>query len=212
MKYNITPVDKMLMTKIQKGKRDLIEDLDRNITNQELCLDEFIKGINECDNKNLPNTKAVWNLSALINIISLDLKVIQRDLYASHNNWTQRYFIRQAYLLIYEFFNTYYSQQKEFYEIVNNKLNISSLDTDKEKVIKGFREYKKKHDKTFYSIRNNTIGHREKDIVKQVEYIEQLNFATAIEIMLEFDQLLNQTGDYFQKIIDAGLKDIDLLQ
>lgn len=212
MKYNITSVDKILMAKIQKGKRSLIEDLDRNIANQELCLDEFIKGINECDKNNLHKTKAVWNLSALVNIISLDLKVIQRDLYASNNNWTQRYFIRQAYLLIYEFFNTYYSQQKEFYEIVNNKLNISSFDADKEMVIKGFREYKKKHEKTFYSIRNNTIGHREKDIVKQVEYIELLNFSTAIEIMLEFDQLLNQTGEYFQKIIDAGLKEIDILQ
>ncbi|MEG2013871.1 MAG: hypothetical protein RR063_11820, partial [Anaerovoracaceae bacterium] len=88
------------MSKIQKGKRALIEDLDKNIAIQELCLDEFIKGIKECDKKSLLNTKVIWNLSALINIISLDLKIIQRDLYASNNNWTQRYFIRQAYLLI----------------------------------------------------------------------------------------------------------------
>lgn len=212
MKYNKNSTDICLMNNIRCDKGSLIKDLEQNIINQQLCLDQFIAGINECNKKGLENTKVIWNLSALINIISLDLKVIQRALYQSTDDWSQRYYIRQAYLLIYEFFNTYYSKQKEFYEIINNKLNISSLQKEKECVIDKLRNYRKQHEKTFYNIRVKTVAHREGDIMVQVEYIENLNFSESINIMLEFDEILNDLGHLFQQIIKLGLNDIDLLK
>lgn len=212
MKYNKNNTDVYLMSSIRCNNGSVIKDLGKNILNQQLCLDQFIIGINECNKKGLENTKVIWNLSALINIISLDLKVIQRALYESTDDWSQRYYIRQAYLLIYEFFKTYYSKQKEFYEVINNKLNISTLQKEKECVIDKLRNYKKKYEKTFYGIRNKTVAHREGDIMVQIEYIENLNFSESIEIMLEFDEIINNLGSLFQQIINLGLKDIDLLK
>ena len=134
-------------------------DIAKNILIQQATLDEFIKGLIECDKKGLINTKVVWNLSAFVNIISLDLKIITRDLALAEDDWSQRHYIRQAYLLIYEFYKTYNSEQ-DFYILINEKLDISELNTEKQLVIKLLRDYKKKYEKTFLTIRKNTIGHR----------------------------------------------------
>lgn len=96
-------VDKMLMQKLSDSRQLVQNDLDQSIRNHELCMDQFVFGIQQCEKKGLRNTKLIWNMSALINIISMDLKIIQRDLYFSKDLWAQRYYIRQAYLLIYEF-------------------------------------------------------------------------------------------------------------
>jgi len=125
MNYRKNGVDRNLMLKMKGYGKQLTADIANNITNQQLTLDEFIKGIKECDIKSLPNTKIVWNLSAFVNIISIDLKIITRDLALAEDDWSQRHYIRQAYLLIYEFYKTYYAEQKDYYILINEKLDIT---------------------------------------------------------------------------------------
>lgn len=151
-------------------------------------------------------------MSALINIISMDLKILQRDLYFSVNSWAQRYYIRQAYLLIYEFFKSYYSEQKDFYEVINTKLDVSLLEKEKNSVICELREYRKKYEKIFYNVRNAVIAHRDVNVLTQIEVIENLNFSEAIEIILKFNEILNMLGTFFERVIGLGMKDIDLMK
>ena len=212
MNYRVSMVDKMLMQKLSDSRQLVQNDLDQSIRNHELCMDQFVFGIQQCEKKGLRNTKLIWNMSALINIISMDLKIIQRDLYFSKDFWAQRYYIRQAYLLIYEFFKSYYSEQKDFYEVINTKLDISLFVAEKDSIIKDLREYRKKYEKVFYNVRNAAVAHREVNIMAQIEVIENLNFSEAIEIILKFNELLNSLGSFLKKVIDLGLKDIDLLK
>lgn len=208
MNYRKTGVDKNLMLKMKGFEKQLSTDIANNITNQQLTLDEFIKGIKECDIKSLPNTKIVWNLSAFVNIISIDLKIITRDLALAEDDWSQRHYIRQAYLLIHEFYKTYYAEQKSYYILINEKLNITELNVEKQEVVKSLREYKKQYEKTFYAIRNTTIAHRDQDVMHQVEMIENLNYSEAIEIIINFDTILNQLGKFMQKVIAIGMANL----
>lgn len=212
IKYNKSFADVVLMSRFSSNKSVISENLNKNIMKQLQCLDEFIKGIGECDKKNLPNTKVIWNISAFVNITSIDLKTTQRDLYASTNDWVQRYYIRQAYLLMYEFFKTYYSENKEFHIIVSTKLDVSSMQAEKSEVVRLVRDFRKKHEKTLEVIRHNTIAHRNGEVALQIKYIEELNLSDSISIMVEFDNMLNMLGAYLNKVIKAGLKDIDLLK
>ena len=210
--YNISTTDLLLMNNIKKEKSSLVATLNKNIKEQLLCLDEFIKGMTECDKKELPNTRVIWNLSAFVNIESIELKTIQRDLYASTSDWEQRHYIRQAYLLMHEFFRTYHSENKGFHHIISEKLDVSNLQNEKANVVCLIRDFKKKHEKILEEIRHNTIAHRNGDVSLQVKYIENLNFSESISIMLEFDRILNALGAYLQKVINAGLNDIGLLK
>jgi hypothetical protein len=205
MNYRKNGVDRNLMLKMKGYGKQLTADIANNITNQQLTLDEFIKGIKECDIKSLPNTKIVWNLSAFVNIISIDLKIITRDLALAEDDWSQRHYIRQAYLLIYEFYKTYYAEQKDYYILINEKLDITELNAEKHEIIISLREYKKQYEKIFYAIRNTTIAHRNQDVLLQVEMIENLNYSEAIEIIIKFDTILNQLGRFMQNVIAIGI-------
>lgn len=207
MNYSKSEDDSYLMSMMKNYGTQLKMDIAKNVLIQQATLDEFVKGLIECDNKGLKNTKVVWNLSAFVNIISLDLKIITRDLALAEDDWSQRHYIRQAYLLIYEFYKTYHSEQ-DFYILINEKLDISELNTEKQSVIKQLRDYKKKYEETFRSIRKNTIGHRNHDVMLQIELIENLNYSEAIEIITNFDTILNQLGAFMQKIINLGLDNI----
>lgn len=196
------------MSKMKEYGKQLSKDIAKNIAYQQTTLDEFVKGINECDKKELRNTKIIWNLSAFVNIISIDLKIITRDLVLAEDDWTQRHYIRQAYLLIYEFYNTYYNEQKDYYVLINEKLNIIELDFQKNDVVKLLREFKKQYEKTFRVIRNTTIAHRDKDVMLQIEMIENLNYSDAIEIILKFDTIINKLGGFMQRVIAIGIADL----
>lgn len=167
--------------------------------------------MNECDNKHLPNTKVVWNLSAFVNIISIDLKIIARDLVLEEDDWIQRHYIRQAYLLIYEFYNTYYKGQKEYYVLINEKLNINELNSQKEKVISHLKTYKKTNEDTFKALRNATIAHRDKNVMLQIKMIENLNYSEAIAIINEFDSILNEIGEFMHGVIKIGMENLSKL-
>jgi len=205
MNFRKTGVDAQLMPKMKAYGNQLSNDIAKNIITQQATLDEFIKGVKECDNKGFINTKVIWNLSAFINIISIDLKIITRDLALAEDDWCQRHYIRQAYLLIYEFYKTYYSEQKDFYILVNEKLNIDKLEVQRQEIIRSLREYKKQYEKTFCTIRNTTIAHRNINVLLQVEMIEELNYSEALEIIMAFDNNLNHLGQFMQKVIDIGM-------
>lgn len=208
MNYKKTNVDNLLMDKMKIYKHQFEKDIADNINRQIITLDEFLKGLNECDKKGLQDTKIIWNLSGFINITSIDLKIIYRDLAIEENDWSQRYYIRQAYLLIYEFYSTYYSEQKDFYIMINKKLNISMLNEEKQNVIKLLREYKKQYERYFYTVRNNTIAHRDINIKEQISMIENLNYSEAMEIISNFDKILNQLGAFMQKVIKIDIDNL----
>jgi len=208
MNFKKNGVDSILMPKMKEYGKQLSIDIAKNIAYQQATLDEFVIGMNECDKKGLINTKIVWNLSAFVNIISIDLKIITRDLALAEDDWSQRHYIRQAYLLIYEFYYTYYNEQKDYYILINEKLNILELDSQKKEVVLELREYKKQNEKTFHIIRNKTIAHRDKDVMLQIEMIENLNYSEAIDLITKFDSILNKLGGFMQGVIAIGMDNL----
>lgn len=205
MNFRKTGEDAQLMPRMKEYGNQLSNQIAENVITQQTILDQLIIGVKECNSKGLKNTKVIWNLSAFISIISIDLKIIMRDLALAEDDWCQRHYIRQAYLLIYEFYKTYYSEQKDFYVLVNEKLNIDKLEVQRQEIIRSLREYKKQYEKTFCTIRNTTIAHRNINVLLQVEMIEELNYSEAFEIIVAFDNNLNQLKQFMHKVIDIGM-------
>ena len=136
MNYRVSMVDKMLMQKLSDSRQLVQNDLDQSIRNHELCMDQFVFGI--------------------------------------------------------QHFKSYYSEQKDFYEVINTKLDISLFVAEKDSIIKDLREYRKKYEKVFYNVRNAAVAHRDVNVMAQIEVIENLNFSEAIEIILKFNELLSE--------------------
>lgn len=211
MNYAKTGVDLHLEPLINQNSADLSNQLMERIIYQQDCNDEFVKQLVLCEEKKLPKTKVIINIAAFINLISIDLKTISRDLILSKDEWCKRHYIRQSHLLIYEFNNTYNLLQKDFIAHITSTLNINHLEHERLENASLLREYNKKYKNLFYSIRNNTIAHREADIVSQVRLIEGLIFSDSVEAITKFDVILNKMGSYFGEVIKEELKRIGVI-
>jgi len=202
-----------LERKINKQKKEINDSFQKNIESQERMLDFFIVGINHADFNKFKDTRLIWNISGFINIVSLDLKVIGRDLTFAENEWQKRYYARQACLLIYESFNDIFGLLgKDFKELFCTKINDDQLDEIIKSIKSELNQFKDKYIAKIKVIRHNAIGHRDNDILKQIEQINSISWSESIEIVSCFDRILNELGIVFQELIDYGLKEFDELK
>ncbi len=213
MNYKREGTDIFLERKVKNGKKSLQKTFAQNFDTQSKTLDQFIKGINHARFNNFGNTKVIWNIAGFINIISFDLKIVSRDLTISETQWEKRYYIRQASLLIYEAINDIFDLLgKDFKQILIKELDTKDIDDKLIDVRKELNTYKTQYFETLKEIRNNSIAHRDNDIFKQIEIIENLSWSDSIEMVTGFDKILSQLGAVMQKIINQGLKDLNELK
>lgn len=209
MEYKKELVDYFLKDDIEKSKEELKKLFDDNIQYQEKTLRELKRGLSECKKKKLKNHEIIWNVSALINKTSIDMKITVKNLVISQTEWEERKNIRDFFLIIYEFFNTYDQLQKEFV-ILFKKLKDGFLEPEKAVIDVLVRNFRKRHDSLLRQIRHNTIAHGYKDLTSQIKLIENLSLFISVEIVIEFDTILNELGNLYSRMMKESLNDISL--
>ncbi|MEG1567810.1 MAG: hypothetical protein RR347_09015 [Anaerovoracaceae bacterium] len=167
-----------------------------------------VKGIiNEYKPKKLAfeENVLVWNISGYITLISIDVKTMQKGLYSATSEWDRRFFARQSYLIMYDAPNQIKQQLKKLIERDGYKSFLAELKEAQKDLEKFVVEYGKYID----TVRNNTVGHKDEKVIKQLEIIENIEWSTTIDTTNQFETLINGLGSLLQKMIDAGIKNLD---
>ncbi len=204
MNYNNTEKDRILIGNLLTIKDSLSKDLDKNINNQTSTLEIIVSELYKLKKDESPIFYEIFNLAALINMSSIDYIITLKNLYFAENDWDRRYYIRQGYLIVFEFFKTYYSNNKSF-SILRNLINESSLLNIEKEISIDLRFFKKANEDILEKIRNSTIAHREKNALFQIDLIEKLNYSDSITILLTFYEIILKLGNYNQLLINYSL-------
>lgn len=176
---------------IENG-RDELNHIDR--LNSYNNLIDQLKKINpkSIDHIELIAFKDLLNLGALLSIARLDMLMITTQLYLSKHRSQQLFYSKHAYLVIYETFTNLKAKQKNIksYAMGTNKeINIQH-DQAFKNWSKFINEYKVQTN--VKEIRNNIIGHIEKDFTIWHKTALSLDHIYTLQMIVSFMNSLNQ--------------------
>ncbi|WRQ32046.1 hypothetical protein U5907_05545 [Bacteroidales bacterium MB20-C3-3] len=146
----------------------------------------------------------IWNISGYITLISIDIKKIQKGLYSATSEWDKRFFARQSYLIMYDAPNQIIRQIKKLIE----RKGYKSFYTDLTKAQKDLEKFVRENWEYINVVRNNTAGHKDEKVIKQLNVIENIEWAVTIETTNQFEKQIIQLGNLLQKMIKAGIDNL----
>jgi hypothetical protein len=211
--YNTTDYDKALEAELSKDKEVILSAYQRNFSIQEESLEQIVIGIEHTEYNKFKDTKLIWNIAGNISIISYDLKIIVRDLSFASSEWQKRHYARQACLLIHESLEDLFRLLgKEFVELTKNRLNITELQTDLKNIRTSLNDFKTVYSEDLRNIRNYVTAHRDKELLKQVYIIKQINWSQCLDMTLKFNKILEKLGIFLNALVKKGLKELSELK
>jgi len=211
--YNKSSFDKDLENLISKDRANLMSIYDTNFQTQEQTFSLIVDSIEHAEFNNFNDNKLIWNIAGFINIISYDLKIIARDLTLAQTEWQKRHYARHACLIIYESIDSLFQLLgKDFRDLTQNRLNILELEEMLTEIREDLKLFKKNYSKKLYEIRNVAVAHRNNEVLKQVRIIKQISWNDTIQMISQFDNILNKLGAFCQSLINKGLSDLTELK
>lgn len=211
--YNKNSFDKDLENLISKDRANLMSIYDTNFQTQEQTFSLIVDSIEHAEFNNFNDNKLIWNIAGFINIISYDLKIIARDLTLAQTEWQKRHYARHACLIIYESIDSLFQLLgKDFRDLTQKRLNILELEEMLTEIREDLKLFKTNYSKKLYEIRNVAVAHRNNEVLKQVRIIKQINWNDTIQMISQFDNILNKLGAFCQSLINKGLRDLTELK
>lgn len=211
--YNTNSVDRDLEDLIAKDKSNMAETYEKNFQTQEHTLSVIVNGIKHAKLNSFKDSEIIWNISGYVNIISYDLKIITQDITFATGEWQKRHYIRQACLIIYESIDDLFNLLgKDFKDLTKNRLNITEFEADLTEIRKNLNIFKSSYSEILNKIRNVSIAHRDNEVLKQIEIIQQINWSNSIGMIMQYDVVLNDLGRFLQKLINKSLSDLNELK
>lgn len=208
-----TATDKLLEDNIKANKLTLIKSFENNFKIQESTLELFVNGIKHSDSNRFYDTKLIWNIAGFINIVSYDIKIIGKDLTFAESEYQKRLYCRIASLIIYEAINDIFELLgRDFNKLFTVKILNKEIEQQLKIIKQNLNQYKSTNFEKLKAIRNVAIAHRDIDLLKQIEQIENINWSEIIGLLTEFDKILNALGGTIQQIINIGLEKLDELK
>lgn len=231
MQYNINEVDRQL-ERLLKSERDyVLNSLSSSLSIGELSLELITNSIKHCkkqivnidkllrqknSNTGLRNSLvvkreafcdnlAIWNLCGHIQLTSIQVKEVQKRLYAGETNELQkRIAIGDAALLVYESSKVIIDcTGKDFLEFLNKVLVHDQLE-DFKSLRKGVTTFREGNSKYLKDIRVKSVAHRDTDVLNQIDVIEGLNWSDCIQLLLDYETILNDFGAFLGSLIPLG--------
>ncbi len=177
-----------------KGFIEIIAHLNENIENKpDVEENDFIKKFKE-ESLNGSFDKII-SVCSLSTISKIDLYIISKHFLLSKYSWEKFYFLRVAFLNIYETINTYNKYNKELKKISENKnhLPISFEDLGKK-----LRQFKKENsfENQMNNVRNSTIGHISLDFNKYYDDIKSIDTDQTLRMIKDFISILDEIYDF----------------
>lgn len=207
IKYNTTDKDIDLEKELDKKKSSILQDYEKNFLTQEQTLDQIVIGIEHTEYNNFKDNKLIWNIAGNVSIISYDLKIIVRDLTFATSEWQKRHYGRNACLLVYESLDDLFDLLgKDFNELTKNRLDIADLQNDLKIIRADLNNFKAIYSEYLKTIRHFTTAHRDKEVLKQVYIIKQINWSQCLQMALSFNQILDKLGKFLDALVKKGIK------
>jgi hypothetical protein len=212
IKYNSTEKDKELEISLSKEKNSVLQNYENTFLTQEETLDQIVIGIEHAEYNNFKDNKLIWNIAGNVSVISYDLKIIIRDLTFATSEWQKRHYSRHACLLVFESLEDLFILfGKDFIELTKNRLDITILQEDLKCIRADLNEFKTIYFEYLKNIRHYTAAHRDKDILKQVYIIKQINWSQCLQMALSFSQILDKLGKFLEVLVKKGIKELSEL-
>jgi hypothetical protein len=198
---------------IKQNKKSLGQSFEKNFENQEAALVTIINACRHAQHNKMKSNQVFWNAAGFISLSSYDLKVLGRELTFANNEWSRIYFSRQVCHLIYELI-------KDLFEILGNefKQHINKLPeqglttTTLNGIRKELNSFKSKHIDHLKQVRNFASAHRDQNVLTQFEVIESISWTDTINLLTEFDRIMNSIGQLIQEIITYSSENMDRIQ
>lgn len=206
--YNVSETDREF-AKILPGKKpQLNSDLTRNAQFQERTLEIFRQSLNHCKFNDFEKSNIVWNAGAYINVVSLDLKIVSKHIYNAETEWEKRYFARQAALLAYEGMNDLFDLfGTSLRKIIEELPNSDEIKEKRKSITKQLSEFKDKYKVRLDELRNFCIGHRDLNVLIQIDKICGISWTESVGFASAFDKILNNAGAFMQSLLETGYFD-----
>ena len=133
---------------------------------------------------NLKNDMIILRLNFLISRVDLELCYIQKNLIDAETKYEQNYFIKLAYLNIYEAIKAYNKEIKIIKSIIPNP----KFENLFKYINKFFNNFKKDYsfDQNMNQIRNSIIGHFEVEIEEYFKITEEFEIKKSIIMIYRF--------------------------
>jgi hypothetical protein len=176
---------------------------------QEKTLAVITKTVLSLNDDNKYDIKFLWNLAGFINIISYDIKVITRDLIIAQSNWQQQHYARQSCLLIYESINDLFELLGKDFKSGIAALGISETQIEIKQIRSDLNSFKDRYFIKLQNIRNMSIGHRDKDALKQLKSILQIDSNETINMTIEFERILRNLENFITQYFISFMYRID---
>jgi hypothetical protein len=205
---NIT-VDGHLEQTMDNQKSVLTTMFNETFEKHEVTLDIIVDGLEHSNRNNFSIVSSIYNISGFINIVSYDLKIISRDLALSTKDWQKKLYARQAYLTIYE-------SMDDLLEMCGKKLREEiKLLNDSDDLLKQLNivigklnTFKSKYQTLLSDIRHNAIGHREKDMLKQLNHIKSINWVDSINLVSEYDSIIPELSSLCLVLMNRSIDEV----
>ena len=200
-----------LAQKIKESQNELEKDFNNNFDIQEKTLSVIVGGLEHANFNKFSAASTVWNISGYLNLVSYDLKIIGRDLMFAEKDWQRKLYARQAYLLIYESMN-------DFLQLLGKPLreavsHFSDAEICKEKIqtiAKKMNTFKAERENTLKLVRHTAIGHRDKDMLVQLQAIQSIGWLEATQILSQYDAIVRELGAVCQDLMNRTNDDLEI--
>lgn len=146
----------------------------------------------------------IWKISGYITLISIDVKTMQKGLYSSQSEWDKRFYARQAYVIMYDAPN-------RISTLLENLSKLKGVNVFKSRLqcfINLLKEFNVQNYKYINEVRSNTVGHKDENVLKQIDIIKNINWSNTIELTMKFEYVINDLGKLMKDLIDNGLENL----
>lgn len=143
------------------------------------------------------------NFNSLITIADLESTIILKSLENSSLEAEKKYFLKLAYLIIFETFNSFDNYREEL-KIIS--LRNEKLTQDFKEINIKVKDFRNKHDfnKTIYQIRNKTIGHIDKDFKLYHSIVSNIEIKSSLKMFGEFIRILNEVFEFSTNVLSQS--------
>lgn len=163
--------------------------------------DKLIPQNNDCAFEEIIH---LHSFGSLLTISLLDLLVISKHLQHSRQDWEKIYFLKQAYLIIYETIDTYKAHNK----ILNDyfKGRFSELKSDYLEIQEELKTFRKNfsYESKIKNIRNNIAGHIEKNFSKYYDTLLILKNMNGINAINSFINILKASEELYLRLVSLS--------
>lgn len=230
MKYKKSPLDRFLEQRINDNAKELKHTLNETLKMEQDCLEQIRQNISHCKNNivaceeqikkcslaSLPihETKKlafkdnllIWNTMGHIQMASIEMKeYLKRLSVEGIDEWEQRDVIKSVYTAIYETSKKLIDSTADIIKFI--KRCFPNYDyrtfTDVRKELTKFREL---NTSELTRVRNTIDAHRDSEVSVQMEVIEELHLANAVQLIVEYGDIVNKLGNVTSSINELGLK------